>query len=78
MGINRPVAELENQPRGTHRPPPELRERVAALLRAVGIRAAARRLRMNRDPLLAVAAGLTVREGTLLLLQKRLAESEAA
>lgn len=51
---------------------------MAALLHAVGIREAARRLRMNRDPLLAVAAGLPVREGTLLLLGQRLADSEAA
>lgn len=72
------MGESKKHPGGTQAPPAEMRKRVSVLLASMGVRAASRLLRVNRDPLLAIAAGVPVREGTILLVQQRLAESEAA
>jgi hypothetical protein len=59
-------------------PPVELTEKISALLGALGPRAASRRLRIHREQLISVAAGVPVLAGTIALVQQRLAESEGA
>jgi hypothetical protein len=59
-------------------PPRDLSTKVAALLNTLGPRAASRLLRMHREQLISVAAGVPVLAGTIALVQQRLAESEAA
>jgi len=59
-------------------PPEDLRARISALLSALGPRGAARKLRIHREQLISVAAGVPVLAGTIALVQQRLAESEAA
>lgn len=59
-------------------PPADLRRRVGELIAAVGPRAAARRLKVHREQLISVAAGVPVLAGTVALIQQRIDESEAA
>jgi hypothetical protein len=59
-------------------PPDELRSQVAELLRKVGARALGRELRIHREQLISIAAGVPVLEGTVALVRERLREREAA
>lgn len=56
-------------------PSQELSERIAALLLHLGPCIAARRLRVGREQLISVAAGVPVLAGTIALVQQRLIES---
>ena len=64
-------------PRGVY-PPAELRTAVVALLGTLGPRAAAAKLRVRRDVLVNIAAGMPVLEGSVALVQQRLRETGAA
>ncbi len=56
----------------------ELQTAVADLLARVGIQRTARTLGVSREALARVAAGVTVRPGTLALIRQRLSETKAA
>jgi hypothetical protein len=56
--------------------PEELRAQVAALVQAIGEGAALERLGVSRTTLPRLAAGFTVRAGTLALVRERLAAKE--
>jgi hypothetical protein len=58
--------------------PLEVQQRIAELLKELGPRRAAEKLRVRREQLISVAAGVPVLAGTIALVQQRLAESEAA
>lgn len=58
--------------------PGEVRGPIAALLADLGPRGAVRRMRMHREQLIAIAAGVPVLEGTIALARERLAECTVA
>jgi hypothetical protein len=58
--------------------PLDVQQRISALLQALGPQRAAAMLRLRREQLISVAAGVPVLAGTIALVQQRLAESEAA
>lgn len=52
------------------KPPEDLSKKVAEKLREIGLRSAARTSGLDRQTLLAVAHGLAVHRGTLLLVEQ--------
>jgi hypothetical protein len=58
--------------------PPDVQSRISQLLKSLGPQEAAARLRVRKEQLISVAAGVPVLAGTIALIQQRLAESEAA
>jgi hypothetical protein len=56
-------------------PPSYLTARISALLALVGPREASKRLRVHREQLISVAAGVPVLAGTIALVEQRLREA---
>jgi hypothetical protein len=64
--------------KNTHRLSPENQARITSIMDAQGICQAARHLGMSRHALERAAGGLTIQAGTCALLEKKLAERDAA
>jgi hypothetical protein len=72
------MADTRYRPSKGVYPPDDLRDQVSSLIGQVGVRALSRELRVHREQLISIAAGVPVLEGTIALVRERLRNGEAA